>query len=625
MVKSLNEHLSLYIFVITLILVTALLYFQSLYYPHVYDSDILFQNGFYKSMLDGFSPFDLRWCARLSFCLIYKISGTDLFWHRFSNILIHLGNVVLIFVFCRKLFFLTLNSNHAHKEAYYTLLAFFAALVFSLSPVSVYATAYLIQRFVLMATFFGLLFLLSFLKGLLSEKKRWFFLSVVMYFLSIHSKEHAIMFPLVALVLSVLLRKHFFKDLKRLWWVFVLLILIGLELVVRTQGILGMVYEPHAQFILSGDSLALVRFGMMHILSIVNQGFLFFKYLLLWMLPNTAWMSFDLQSVFPSSIFSWPQILGFAFFCIYPFVGITLVLCRGRRGLCGFALLYPWILFLTELSVVRYSENFLLYRSYLWMSCFFSFIPILTCFFTKKILFLVLSGTCLVFSVIMQDRLVTFKTALSVWQDAANKLPLDASNIPASFRVYDLVGDYLKRAGRYEEAKPYLKRSLELKPNYVFANQNMAEVFEALGSLDEAQQHYFKAILLRYGEEDMPGAQLDMSDTLIRLGKIYLQRGLYQKAIPYFTKAAELNPNSARAQYNLGHSWIRLNRLNQALKAYETVIKINPENINVYYNIGVVYYKKKENFKAAENFKKVPFGNTEYEQAQQALKIMGFE
>src|SRR5439155_18537206 len=82
-------------------------------------------------------------------------------------------------------------------------------------------------------------------------------------------------------------------------------------------------------------------------LSAMTQSMLFFKYLLLWIVPNVAWMSVDMREPFAEHLFVWPHTIGFVAFVAYPALAwLLLRKGRGSAALAGFGLLAPWILFL---------------------------------------------------------------------------------------------------------------------------------------------------------------------------------------------------------------------------------------------------------------------------------------
>ena len=95
--------------------------------------------------------------------------------------------------------------------------AWFGALIFAIHPVAVYAVGYVVQRSILMATFFALLMQLAYLRGLLSGQVRWLVLAAVAYFLAVFSKEHSVMVLALLAAQTVLLRSQVRASARALW------------------------------------------------------------------------------------------------------------------------------------------------------------------------------------------------------------------------------------------------------------------------------------------------------------------------------------------------------------------------------------------------------------------------
>src|SRR5262249_43373915 len=158
------------------------------------------------------------------------------------------------------------------------------------------------------------------------------------------------------------------RPLKALVLPFALYAAIGAVIVMRAKGLLGSQYEPFAEFASRGiaapDEAGEV--AGRYPLSVINQGFLFFRYLLTWFLPLPRLMPVDVRTAFPARLASWPQAAGFIVWLVWPAIAIALLVRGGRAGLAGFAMLGPWLLMLPEVAAVRVQEPFVLYRSYLW-------------------------------------------------------------------------------------------------------------------------------------------------------------------------------------------------------------------------------------------------------------------
>jgi tetratricopeptide (TPR) repeat protein len=73
-------------------------------------------------------------------------------------------------------------------------------------------------------------------------------------------------------------------------------------------------------------------------------------------------------------------------------------------------------------------------------------------------------------------------------------------------------------------------------------------------------------------------------------GVIYGKSGQYQKAISYFTRAIELNPEDAETYSNLGKAYAGLGQYLKAISDYTKAIELDPKYAVAYNNRGLAYY-----------------------------------
>jgi protein O-mannosyl-transferase len=213
-------------------------------------------------------------------------------------------------------------------------------------------------------------------------------------------------------------------------------------------------------------------------------------------LPNPAWMSVDMRESFAMSYLSWPHSPGLIAFLIYPCVAIWLLLKRGRIGLLGFALLFPWILFLTELSTVRIQESFVLYRSYLWMPGLFAALPLLAGWLAPKRMFILLGAVAILLIPLTLNRLNTFSNPLSLWDDA-EKLVRDKPDAYGVERIYTNRGNKLFQLRRYEEAIADFSKAIAAYPDDELVYGSRAKAYYFLGKHQEALRDFDRAIALK--------------------------------------------------------------------------------------------------------------------------------
>jgi tetratricopeptide (TPR) repeat protein len=492
--------LQLPIQIIILLVAAFALYSQSLHAPFVFDDfsfftspDILAKYG------NTYFNFGLRWLPYTTLIQTTHWVGVDGFWLRIENITLHAANAIALLFLLRKLFIAALHPSNstqvASNQSHW--LAFFGAAIFILHPIATYGVTYLIQRSILMATFFTLLMLITYLQGLIRGGWLWMIAAAFFYLAAVYAKEHSIAGPGVALAMTILVRKPSLNLVKYTAPYFILCTFIAIAVTINIRSVIGEAYEPHAMEILnqSAQKQGVEALPSAFLLSILTQSFLFFKYLGLWLFPNPAWMSVDMREPFALSFLSWPHTLGFLGFIAYPCAAIWLLLKKGKLGLFGFALLFPWLLFLTEISTVRAQEPFVLYRSYLWMPGLMASLPFLCAKISPKNAFLVLGLIAMSLVPLSLNRLNTFSSALLLWDDA-EKLVRDKHNIPGVERIYYNRGRELGLAGKYNEAIADFTTTIKIYPGYDFFYCDRATALYQLAKFNEALLDYNRAILI---------------------------------------------------------------------------------------------------------------------------------
>jgi tetratricopeptide (TPR) repeat protein len=332
---------------------------------------------FFSGVL-GFAeaPFDfyLRWFPYVTIGVTSVFAGVSPPVFRVENLLLHGLNVLLLLLLLRLWISVFIADTSKEKLANWG--AWLGALVFAVHPLAVYGVGYLIQRSILMATLFALIMQLAYLRGILENNKRYMALAVAAYFLAVFSKEHSIMAPALLLPLTWLLRDRIPFSPRVLFATWGGFFVVALLVIARMKGLLGVAYEPDAAS-LFGQQEMLQGLAAPHLLSALTQAGLYFKYLLLMLIPSPAWMSIDMRETFILSYRDWTNWLGLFAFLGYGIFALRCLFKGGRLGLFGTALLYPWLLFMTEFSSVRVQENFVLYRAYLWMPGLMLLVPLL--------------------------------------------------------------------------------------------------------------------------------------------------------------------------------------------------------------------------------------------------------
>lgn len=508
----------------SIVILTLALYGQFLWNPIIFD-DI----NFFLVDNSGTQPVDtykFRWFQLRSLPYATMVwtkdwFGLELIYFRVGNWLLHLA-VALTLLAILVTFFEAVLPKASPEQLNNKTAAFFAALLFALHPVASYAAGYLVQRSILMATWFSLLAMLTYLQGSLREKPIWLAATAPLYFMAVYSKEHAVMLPATLIAMTILMHSDWRQKLLKRWLLFLVMAGTALAVILASRGLLGSVYEPAAHMLGNDNQLS-------YPLSILTQTWLFFKYAALWLFPSPALMSIDMREPFASTIFS-VYILSVISYLVWGGTASWLLMKRGQRGMIGFAMLFPWLMFMTEFASVRSQEVFVLYRSYIWAVGAVCLLPVLFSKVTGKFSILVLSLISVAMFVITKERLMVMSEPLFVWDDA-EKLIKGRDYLPGAYRIYYNRGTSYINMGAVDASIPDFKKTIALNPNFPDGHHN-------LGAAYSQKDDYLKAIAAYKQSIAVAAANgMVMKESLGNLAHAFLKTGQIEEAIAAYGRA----------------------------------------------------------------------------------------
>lgn len=506
----------------------AALYLPFLGNPLVFDDRIFFSGRLFSYYATHPLGFDLRLPG------YFSLTITEVLWggiaaQRVVSLVLHAACALALY---RLLFDLQCAALPRQPREDAVLRAAIGAAAFAVHPVAVYGAAYLVQRSIVLATLFSLLSAVLFLRGSRRGSHADALSAALFYSLAVLSKEHAILLPAAVLPILALAQPERRFALRQAAIYLAACAPAALFVAMRSLGVIGGAYEDAFVAIASqieatsGEDIA----GQPLVLSAVTQAGLFFKYLGLWLWPDTGAMSIDLRVDFMATWSAgWiaAKVLAFA---ACGLAGLALLWRRGPAGIAGFGLLYFWTLFFVEFSAARFQEPFVLYRSYLWgpgVACIaVAALAPVPRFAATAAGIAAIAGL----SLCAHDRLATFSSPLRLWEDAAAKLPgkpvpWGSRTLYGAGREYlyaGMTGKAVETAERcirlypetaecyyargaihlqleeFESARRYLSRALELKPRDGIAVHRLGLALEGLQRIDEAKAAYRRAIELGF-------------------------------------------------------------------------------------------------------------------------------
>lgn len=532
--KNILEKLTSYqtqLAVAVLLVCVTSLYGQFLWNPIIFDDLYFFMKDTQGAQpIDHFvfSLLELRSLPYATLAWTKALFGSDLVYFRIGNLLLHAASVLALYSFLMYLLNVVYTCKNSDAVSA-NQAAFLAALLFALHPMATYAVGYLVQRTIIMATLFSLLAMLAYAKGSVEKKPLWLWCSVPLYYLAVYSKEHAIMMVTVLPALTVLLHSDWRVQLKTRWPLFAVLASIAVLVVLNRKDMAGAAYEPDAVGMLGNELGALA-----YPLSVITQCGLFFKYVLLWILPNSAWTSIDMRETFVRSLLS-PYALAILAYLLWGAIALWLLTKRGNKGLAGFAMLFPWVLFFSELYAVRVQEPFVLYRSYLWASTGFAVLPVVLVGLNRKLILLVFAAVTFTFFMLSMERLATFSNPILVWADA-KKLVEGKPMVLGAERIYYNLGRHQLLNDMLEHSEQNLMKAISIDPDFSQAHGALGAVHVKQGRWEKAVVEYTTARTINQKRGEVPS-----SVYLVGRAHAYEGSGETQKAIADYLEACRID------------------------------------------------------------------------------------
>jgi len=161
--------------------------------------------------------------------------------------------------------------------------------------------------------------------------------------------------------------------------------------------------------------------------------------------------------------------------------------------------------------------------------------------------------------------------AVATFEEALHEAELDQDNEIVNAKFYFNYGATAEQAGLYEKAADLLRKSIALDP------ANAAEAYNYLGymwadhnmHLEEAEGMIKRALQI----EPNNGSYLDS------LGWLEFRQGKFDQALADLLRAAKnLEHDDSVVFEHIGDTYLKLNRVPQALEAWQKALALDPQN-----------------------------------------------
>ena len=150
------------------------------------------------------------------------------------------------------------------------------------------------------------------------------------------------------------------------------------------------------------------------------------------------------------------------------------------------------------------------------------------------------------------------------------------SRNPHCWMAWNNLGNVLQAQGRLQEAVDNYREAVKLKPDYAEAYNNLGDALHGLRRLDEAEAAYREAIRL------MPS----LAGAYYNLGNALQESGRFEAAVAQYQEALRLEPDMPEAQGNMGAALEKLGRIEEALEHYRQAVRLRPGYAIAVRNLG---------------------------------------
>ena len=534
--------------------------------------------------------------GNISFALNYYFHQYEPAGYHIVNIIIHIINAILLWLFLKKTLNLkSVRTGFVRGEW----IALLAALLWLANPVQTQSVTYIVQRLNSMAAMFFLLALIFYLNGRLTMKKgrrwTWFLGAALGWLLALGCKQNTATLPFFIL----LYEWYFFQDLNVAWLKRNLKYVLIVSAVIIIIAFIFLGTKPLDRLASIGD-YADKEFTLAE--RVMTQWRVVIYYLSLIFYPNPSRLNLDYDFPLSYSLLN-PFTTLLSLMAIIGLIILAVFLAKKQR-LISFCILWFLGNLVIESSFIPLAIIFE-HRTYL-PSMLMCLVPVILFYRYIKPRWLAVGAGC---ALILVCAYWTFERN-SVWRDGLTLWADIVAKSPGKARPYANLGVAQKDQNLTDQAYQSFRKALQLNPNLDEAHFNLAIILEERAKTDEAIAHYRKAVeikpdfvkahnnlgaaYLRQNKLDDAGVHLRKALRLDpkfapahnNMGLAHVKQGKLDEAVENYLRALELNPKLAEAQFNLGHALLMQGKAEQATMRFQKALQLDPDHAEAHNNLG---------------------------------------
>ncbi|MDR4503866.1 MAG: tetratricopeptide repeat protein [Candidatus Scalindua sp.] len=238
---------------------------------------------------------------------------------------------------------------------------------------------------------------------------------------------------------------------------------------------------------------------------------------------------------------------------------------------------------------------------------------------------------------IVERALDEFKKALPLFKEEKNKKMVA--------EVYVALAHVYNWTGLYKTAITVCKQAIAINPDLAYAHYNLGFAYREEGEMQLAKNEFarYNELLKKQGEfvvipdretlneegkdeesveagQKSDEADLSESEETVQesLGSDHLARGIeyyndgmLDEAVREFQEVLKVDPDNLDANFNLGKTYVDKEMFEEAMSQYEKVIEVDPAHIDANLDLGMLYMDFDQIDEALMLYKKASMENPE--------------
>jgi Flp pilus assembly protein TadD len=476
----------------------------------------------------------------LSYMLDYHLWGHDPFWYHLENLLLHALVVILLFF--------VVEAAFADR-----VLAFITAILFAGYPVNSGAVSFVSARNNIRRAALFFASLMTLWKSRASGPL-WALVALLLFFLSLMSKESAVVIPLFLASLAASTAEPKLRPNGSVLFSFfaVLLVYFSIRFVV-----LGTFTSE------AGPELSAEKLRLMAAVYLEN-----FRLILLPFRLNANYTREFLSFGWLEAIAAFSGIGSLVFFSVW------------RKSPEPIRAGSQWVFWgllpvsnLVAIPSAPVAERYL-----------YAVVPgsaLAAAYLLRQLLRRNAGSAGIIIAIIAVSFGARTLTRNRIWAD---DLTLDTSMIradPSNAFAHMNLGITFSGLDRLAEGESELRESIRLDSSNPRAHYNLSALHLRQGRLMEAVEANEAAVRL----------DPDHAKARSSLGVIYARLGRHVDAVQELEAAVQLEPNYAEGRNNLGMLYAQLGRLHEALVEFQVAARLRPDLPAIHRNLGITYMK----------------------------------